>query len=137
MPETYEITDIADKTTLDSVKSDTTALKNRGGIKVDSEELYGYNPTTNTWSKIDFSRISGANPTLVIVNNNGAMDNVDITVSRDSWFEVTQTMEEDYDTFVLPALGTYTVSYESGGSTVSTTVNVNAIGGIVLTLPAS
>ena len=34
MPETYEITDIADKTTLDNVKSDTTALKSRGGIKV-------------------------------------------------------------------------------------------------------
>ena len=98
---------------------------------------YGFNPTTNTWSKIDLSRLSGANPTLIIINNNGAMDNIDITVSRDSWFEVTQTMENDYDTFVLPALGTYTVAYESGGSTVSTTVNVNALGGIVLTLPAS
>ena len=137
MPETYEITDIADKTTLDNVKSDTTALKSRGGIKANGDDLYGFNPTTNTWHKIDFSRLSGANPTLIIINDNGAMDNIDITVSRDSWFEVTQTMENDYDTFVLPALGTYTVSYESGGSTISTTVNVSAIGGITLTLPTS
>lgn len=132
MPETYEITDIADKTTLDNVKSDTTALKSRGGIKANGDDLYGFNPTTNTWSKIDLSRLSGANPTLIIVNDSGDLANTDITVThKDGWFEVTQNMgDKDYDTFVLPILGDYTVSYES----TTQTVTVDEIGGVALTL---
>lgn len=131
MPD-IEVVDIADKQTLTAVKADTTALKGRGGMKFDVGGLYGYNPTTNTWQLIDLSRLSGANPTLIIVNDSGDLANTDITVTHeDGWFEVTQNMgDKDYDTFVLPILGDYTVSYES----TTQTVTVDEIGGVALTL---
>lgn len=125
MPSTVNI---ADKATLDSVKYDTTALKSRGGFKSTSGALFGFNPTTSEWEEIRFDKMSGANATLVIINDN--LTSTDITVEHeDGWFETTFTMPDvDYYTVAVPALGNYIVSY---GQTTKN-VTIDEIGGIVL-----
>lgn len=121
---------IADKTTLDNTKTNTTNLLTKGGIKYNaiSQKYQTYNTANSSWIDTEFGGGSGS-PTLIVKNVNGILDNKSITVSNTD-FDYTNTKAmgtSEYIIFDVPYLGEYTVSW---GSRVKT-VSVTSIGGIV------
>ena len=76
---------IADKTTLDNTKTNTTNLLTKGGIKYNatSQKYQTYNTTNSSWVDTEFGGGS-TSPTLIIKNEGGLINNKTITVSNTS-----------------------------------------------------
>lgn len=129
------VTTLADKTTLDKIDTDITTLKSRGGFKASSDGFYGYDITNDVWQKVNFGELSGANPTLVVINDSMTMTGEPVTVSN-NFYSKTQVMRGSYDIFALPSLGTYNVTWNNGTTSVTEQVNVNALGGVSVSVIA-
>ena len=122
---------IADKTTLDKIDTDITTLKSRGGFKASSDGFYGYDMANSEWKKVNFGQLSGANPTLIVINKDMTMTGKPVTVSN-AFYQKTQVMPNaKFDVFALPTLGNYTVSWTSAGKAKTKVVSVDKLGGIV------
>lgn len=123
------VTTLADKTTLDKIDTDITTLKSRGGFKASSDGFYGYDVTNDAWQKVNFGELSGANPTLVVINDGMTMTGKPVTVSN-NFYSKTQVMRGSFDIFALPKLGAYNVTWDSGTKTRTRQVNVDKLGGV-------
>lgn len=121
---------IADKTTLDNTKTNTTNLLTKGGIKYNatSQKYQTYNTTNSSWVDTEFGG-GGGKPTIIIKNEDGSLNNISFTVSNTDYdYSETKNMGSNtYLIFEVPMLGEYTVSW----STKSKTVDVNTVGGII------
>ena len=125
---------LADKTTLDKIDTDVTALKSRGGFKVSGDDLYGFDVANSEWVKIKARQLSGANPTLIVINKDMTMTGKPVTVSN-AFYSRTQVMPNaKFDVFALPTLGNYTVSWTSAGKPKSEVITIDALGGKVAEL---
>ena len=127
---------IADKTTMDKIDNDVTAIKARGGFKKEGNILYGYDVANSTWEEINFAGLTGANPTLIVLNQEMSMTGKPVTVSiAGGWYQKTQIMPNaKYDVFVLPKLGSYNVTWKYSKSQKTNVVNVNQLGGVTTTV---
>ena len=124
---------LADKTTLDKIDTDVTTLKSRGGIKVANDDIYGYDIANDEWVKVNIRNMTGANPTLIVINKDMTMTGKPVTVSNGTYYSRTQVMPNaKFDVFALPRLGNYVVSWTSAGKAKSKVVEVNALGGVVV-----
>lgn len=121
---------IADKTTLDNTKTNTTNLLTKGGIKYNatSQKYQTYNTTNSSWVDTEFGGGS-TSPTLVIKNELGVLNNKSITVYNTSLdFTSTKSMGAlDYLIFEVPMLNEYTVT----DGTKSMVCKVDNIGGVI------
>lgn len=125
---------LADKTTLDKVDTDVTTLKSRGGIKVANDDIYGYDIANDKWVKVNIRNMTGANPTLIVINKDMTMTGKPVTVSN-LYYSKTQVMPNaKFDVFALPTLGNYTINWTSAGKPKSKVVEVGALGGVVTQL---
>lgn len=126
---------LADKTTLDKIDTDVTTLKSRGGIKVANDDIYGFDIVNDAWVKVNIRNMTGANPTLIVINKDMTMTGKPVTVSNGTYYSRTQVMPNaKFDVFALPRLGNYVVSWTSAGKAKSKIVEVNALGGVVAEL---
>lgn len=123
---------IADKTTLDKIDTDVTAIKARGGFKKEGDILYGYDVANSAWEEINFAGLTGANPTLIVLNHEMSMTGKPVTVSiAGGWYQKTQIMPNaKYDVFVLPKLGSYNVTWTYSKNQKTKVVNVDRLGGV-------
>lgn len=123
---------IADKTTLDNTKTNTTNLLTKGGIKYNStiQKYQAYNTSTNAWVDITFG--GGGSPTLIVKNNFNMFDNKNVTIANSTYgFTSTKAMgASDYITFEVPYSGDYTVTCDS----TTKVATVEGVGGVVVDL---
>lgn len=123
---------IADKTTLDSAKTNTTNLLTKGGIKYNatSQKYQTYNTTNSSWVDTEFG--GGGSPILIVKNNFNMFDSKNVTVSNSTYgFTSTKSMgTNDSITFEVPYNGDYTVTCES----IIKVATVEDVGGVVFDL---
>ncbi len=123
---------IADKTTLDNTKTNTTNLLTKGGIKYNSttQKYQAYNTSTNAWVDITFG--GDGSPTLLVKNNFNMFDNKNVTIANSTYgFTSTKAMgASDYITFEVPYSGDYTVTCDS----TTKVATVEGVGGVVCDL---
>lgn len=128
--------DIADKTTLDSVKTDTTALRGMGGIKYNSttSKPQVYDTTNSTWVDLQIGG-GGGNAQITIFNDNSAYTNKVFTVRHETnLFSDTATMTGASVSIQVPYLGKYYITWENAsGQTLQQSVTVVGAGDIVFT----
>lgn len=123
---------IADKTTLDNTKTNTTNLLNKGGIQYNatSQKYQTYNTTNNSWVDTEFG--GGGNPTIVVKNTYNVFNNINVTVSNTTYrYSSTKSMGTgDSITFEVPYCGDYSVTCNG----ITKDVSVDSVGGIVCNL---
>ena len=131
MPTTLNV---ADKPTLNSVKTDTDTLITRGGIRHNGTNPQVYDTTNDTW--VDLPSGGSLSPTIIIKNHfyeDGDMDNLDITVTDNDGLMTTQTVNmgtDDYIAVDVPHLGRYTISCTFDSKSYSWIVDVDVVGGV-------
>lgn len=131
MPTTLNV---ADKPTLNSVKTDTDTLITRGGIRHNGTNPQVYDTTNDTW--VDLPSGGSLSPTIIIKNHfyeDGDMDNLDITVTQpDTGWTTTQNMGTgDSITIEVPWCDKYEIDIIWDNYSLYSYVDVIGVGGVL------
>lgn len=101
---------IADKPTLDTVKTDTASILSRGGLKSNGTDIQAYNPTTSSWDTVSLG--GGGSSSITIINKDSLYTDKVFTIeSEDGSFSEDVTMTGSSVSQEVPCVGMYIISW--------------------------